>query len=292
MAPLRDFLYLDSAMLHSFVAQIQGGLRSGVVDTARKQGGVSGGLEVGLPSIGLGAKGTISGEGGSEVQATRQLTDPAYFGELYEYLENKRLLKKLSGGNALSDRKIEIGDFVEMIGVAEPPAVDNWLSRVKAMLNFFDKNLPLIAGSSTRNQRVHQPFAAKEQMKQLKEMMAFLEDFVQLSRTDSKRKYIRVGLESGQGNAWCGTIDQYLIGHIDSILPTRVTLVGRIERTLGADEVVKLVDFSAFSGTAQVMPLLEALNKLGPLLKQRPILESDLEARYPDLFVSPIAVFR
>ncbi len=52
MTNLRDFLYLDKAKLYSFISQIQGGIISEITETIRQAGGLSAGVNVGIPSIG------------------------------------------------------------------------------------------------------------------------------------------------------------------------------------------------------------------------------------------------
>ena len=87
---LRDFLYLDSAKLHSFVSQIQGGMISEISETIKQLGGLSAGVNVGIPPIGGKIDATKQKE--SERQQSIILTDPAYFGVLHQYLKQEKKL--------------------------------------------------------------------------------------------------------------------------------------------------------------------------------------------------------
>ncbi len=75
-------------------------------------------------------------------------------------------------------------------------------------------------------------------------------------------------------------------------MPADVTVVGRLERILPPEETYKLVDFSSFDQTAGVDKLLQALAALSPMIGQRVITETDLQARHPDVFVTPVAMYR
>ena len=112
MSELRDFLYLDTSKLHSFVSQIHGGLVSEINETIKQLGGVSAGVSVGLTPVG----GKIDASKGkeSERQQTLQLTDPSYFNVLYQYLKKEKSIEDISSLDAKRREKLEVGQFVEI----------------------------------------------------------------------------------------------------------------------------------------------------------------------------------
>lgn len=292
MSELRDFLYLDTAKLHSFVSQIHGGLISEINETIKRLGGLSAGVEIGLPPFG-GKVGASKGKE-SEREQTIQLTDPAYFGVLYQYLKTEKKIESITASSLQERENLSEGQFVEMRGIAEPPVVEYWIARVRALVDFLDKNLNLIARTQTARKgksRKHQ-LLPKRQMDLFKQMVDFLEDYINISRRDPGKQYIRISGEEPVYNVWSGLLPDFIVVPIQAILPVEVYIVGRVERLLDEGDVYKIVDFSQFSQASDIDKLLDALNALGPLIGQARINETDLQAQHPDIFVTPIAIYR
>lgn len=291
MSQLRDFLYLDTAKLHTFISQIHGGLVSEINETIKKQGGLSAGIEVIIPSLVSGNVGA-SKEKGNERQQTIQLTDPAYFGALYQYLQNESEIMSIST-LAMEERSTLFeGQFVEITGIAEPPTVEYWISRVKSLFDFIDKNLKLFTQTQPRSKQRNSQGFSRKQMELFKGMIEFLEDYIQISRKDPGKQYIRLTNQGSKYDLWCGLIPEFVTAPLEATLPVKVQLVGRVERLLVEEETYKIVDLSQFNQPTDVNKLLEALNGLGPLIGQKAINETDLQAKYPDVFITPIAIYR
>jgi hypothetical protein len=290
MPPLRDFLYLDTAKLYSFLSQIHGGLISDITDTIKQQGGLSAGIEVGLPPFG--GKVGVAKDKGSERQQAMQLTDPAYFSALYQSLKKESQVKDITNSSLESQHELVEGEFVELESVAEPPVTENWISRVRALVDFVDRNLKLFTQTQSKDKRRNVQSLTKQQMGLFKDMVGFLEDYIRISRKDPGKQYIRLAREGQIYNVWCGLLPDYISAPLEVALPAEVRVFGRIERVLTEGEVIKIVDFSQFNQPGNIVKLLEALNALGPLIGQKAISETDLQAQYPDVFVTPVAIYR
>jgi len=61
---------------------------------------------------------------------------------------------------------------------------------------------------------------------------------------------------------------------------------------LAESKVGKIVDLSVFDQALQVDKLLDVLNGFNKLSGQNSISETDLEAKYPDIFVTPVAIYQ
>ena len=79
---------------------------------------------------------------------------------------------------------------------------------------------------------------------------------------------------------------------LNAALPANVRIFGRIERLLFPEEIYKIVDFSSFNESSDVNKLIDALNGFSSLIGQKEIRENDLQAHYPDIFISPIGIYR
>jgi hypothetical protein len=291
MSQLRDFLYLDTVKLYSFISQIHGGLISEINETIKRQGGLSAGIDIGIPTIGGGKVEASKGKG-NERQQTIQLTDPAYFGALYQYLQNESEIEVIEVENLQTRHDLTEGDFVEVMGIAEPPAVEHWIARVRSLVEFIDKNLKLFTQTQTKGQRRSSQSLSRKQMDLFKGMVDFLEDYMRISRKDPGKQHIRVTEDEAAYSVWCGLIPDYITTPLQAALPVKVHVVGRVERVLGEEDIYKIVDLSQFNQPSDVNKLLDALNALGPLIGQKQISEEDLQAHYPDIFVAPIAIYR
>lgn len=292
MSELRDFLYLDTSKLYSFVSQIRGGLVSEISETIKRLGGLSAGITIGIPS--LSGKVDASKNKENEQQQTIQLTDPAYFGVLYEYLKSESLITDIFSSDKLDRETIKIGQFVEIKGTAESPVVESWIGRIKALMDFFDRNSKLLLQTPSRSsrQRVSQGQISRKQIDLFKEMVSFLEDYVSISRREPGKQYIHLTDASQVVRVWCGLLPEYATLPLDEALPAEVKVLGRVEKILSENEIYKIVDFSQFGQTGEMVNMLEALSNLGPIIGHTQIKEEDLQAQYPDLFVTPIAIYR
>lgn len=290
MSALRDFLYLDTGKLYSFISQIHGGIADEIRETIRQQGGFSAGVEIGIPPFGAKLGGTK--DSASEQQQTKRLTDPAYFSALHQYLRTESQIKDITGSGLELRQELLEGEFVEIGGTAEPPAVDYWIARVRELVDFLDRNLRLLTQTQDKGRRRTTQSLSRQQMNLFKDMVAFLEDYIKISRKEPGKQFIRVGPEVQGYGVWCGLIPDFIKVPLQASLPAKVRVVGRVERLLAQGQVFKIVDFSQFSQTTDVGGLLAALNALGPVIGQKAISEKDLQAQYPDIFVAPIAIYR
>lgn len=291
MSQLRDFLYLDRAKLHSFISQIHGGLVSEINETIRRQGGVSAGIDVRIPSLVGGEVGASRGKE-NERQQTIQLTDAAYFGALYQYLKDELEIESIELDSLETRRHLAEGQFVEVVGTAEPPVVEHWIARVKSLVEFLDKNLKLFSQTQARGKRRSAQSFSRKQMNEFKGVVDFLEDYMRISRRDPGKLHIRITDEESVYSVWCGLIADFITTPLQASLPAKVRVVGRVERVLGEEDIYKIVDLSRFNQPGEVNNLLDALNALGPFIGQKEISEEDLQARFPDVFVTPIAIYR
>ena len=225
-------------------------------------------------------------------EQTIQLTDPALFGALYQYLQDKSEVRSISVCDLETRQDLTEGGFVEMTGIAEPPTVEYWIARVRALVDFIDKNLGVLTQTRPKERQRSSSSLTRRQMDLFKKMVDFLEDYMQVSRKDPGKQHIRIGGETSVYGVWCGLIPEYITAPLQAALPAKVCLVGRVERVLGEQDIYKIVDLSQFNRPGDVNKLLDALNALGPLIGQKQISQTDLQAQYPDVFVSPIAIYR
>lgn len=287
MSELRDFLYLDTAKLHSFVSQIHGGLISVINENIKQMGGVSAGLTVGLTPVG--GKVDASKRKESERQQTLQLTNPAYFNVLYQYLKQKKDFTDVSSLDMNKREKLEIGQFVEIQGMAEPPVVEYWIERVNKLFSFFERNMKFL-GKQSKGKSTQK--LSNMQMREFTALLEFLEDYVNISRKDPGKQYIQVSTGDGTYKIWCGLLPEYANISLNTALPAKVFVFGRVERLLNDEEIYKIVDFSQFNQSAGVGELLDVLNSFSLVIGQKEIVESDLQAQYPDLFITPVGIYR
>ncbi len=288
MTELHDFLYLDVARLHSFVSQIQGGLADRISETLKQLGGLSAGLNVGVSFFSGKAEASKGKE--SERQQTIQLTDPAYFNVLYQYLRQNDLLALMDTGP--QTRKIfSVGQFVEIHGTAELPVIEHWLEQLRLMFDFVERNFRLLVKAKGQGKK-QTAALSNQQFRDFRAILDFLSDYINLVRKDPGRQYIRV-LTSEQGpSAWCGLAPEHIVVPLKSVLPGEVFVLGRVERMLAEGDTWKLVDLTQFGQVEATANLLDIVNSASALTGQRPISETNLQANYPDFFVTPIAVYR
>jgi hypothetical protein len=172
MVYLRDFLYLDNARLHSFVSQIQGGMINEISETIKQIGGLSAGINVGIPP--LGGKVDTEKQKESERQQNIILTNPAYFSVLYEYLKKEKSLVDITDKAPKDMSNLSTGQFIEMCGSGEPPLVENWIERLKIIFGFIEKNFKTFSKVQP-NPKGRQPSNfSNMQLRQFRSMMELL----------------------------------------------------------------------------------------------------------------------
>jgi hypothetical protein len=290
MSELRDFMYLDIPKLHSFVSQIQGGLISEVSEKIKQLGGLSAGLNVGIVPF-SGKIDTSKGKE-SERQHTIQFTDPVYFDVVYRHLSNEQRLTDITASSLQTRDKLFIGQFVEIRGVAEPPVVESWIERFTSLFTFVDKNSKSLAAIQPQGKGRTTPALSTQQLKQFKAIKDLLVDFINMSRKDPGKQYIRVTADKQPYKVWCGLVPDFVAVPLQSTLPTEVHILGRVDRLLNEGETWKIVDLAMFNQSAQANQLLTMLNGFNALTGQKPLSENDFQVQHPDIFISPIAIYR
>lgn len=290
MAYLRDFLYLDNAKLHSFVSQIQGGMISEISETIKQLGGLSAGINVGIPQ--LGGKVDASKQKESERQQNITLTDPAYFGVLHQYLKQEKSLTDITEMPLDDVLDIKVGQFVEMRGIAERPLVENWIERVNTIFGFFERNFRTFGKIQGTSRGKPTSNLSNMQLREYRSTIDLLIDYVNLTRKDSGKLYIRISAPNQPFQVWCGLLPDYAIVPLESSLPAEIQVFGRIDHFVKTNTTEKIVDLSMFNQGLQVNKLLDVLNGFNSFSGQSSISESDLEAKHPDIFVTPIAIYQ
>lgn len=290
MSYLRDFLYLDNAKLHSFVSQIQGGMISEISETIKQLGGLSAGINVGIPQFG--GKVDAAKQKESERQQNITLTNPAYFGVLHQYLKQEKSLIDITGMSFEKISDLSVGQFVEVQGIAEPPLVENWVERINSIFGFFEKNLKTFGKLQGNPRGKSSSNFSNMDLRQYRSIIDLLIEYVNLTRKDPGKRYIRISLENQPFRVWCGLLPDYAIVPLQSALPAEIRLFGRVDHFVKEGKAEKIVDLSMFNQASQVDTLLEALNAFNTLSGQSPISETDLEAKYPDVFITPVAIYQ
>jgi len=290
MAYLRDFLYLDNAKLHSFVSQIQGGMISEISETIKQLGGLSAGINVGIPPIG--GKVDASKQKESERQQNITLTDPAYFGVLHQYLKQEKSLADITEMSLDKISNLSVGQFIEMRGIAEPPLVENWIERINSIFGFFEKNFKTFSRLQGNPKGKASSNFSNMDLRQFRSIIDLLIEYVNLTRKDPGKLYVRISPKNQPFKIWCGLLPDYAIVPLHSALPAEIQVFGRIDHLVTEGKAEKIVDLSMFNQASQVDKLLEALNGFNTLAGQSPISETDLEAKHPDIFVTPVAIYQ
>jgi hypothetical protein len=287
---LRDFIYLDEAKLYSFVSQIQGGIISEINETTKRLGGLSAGVNVGIPQLGAKADATKHKE--SEQQQTRTLTDPAYFGVLHQYLKKEKSLTDITEMSSEKISHLEVGQFVEMHGIAEPPVVEDWIRRLNSLFGFFEKNMKIINGLQGNPKSKSSTRFSNMEIRQFRAIIDLLVDYINLTRKDPAKQFIKITPDSQSIKVWCGLLPNYSLVPLHTVLPSNIWIFGRVDHYVEDSNPEKIVDLTMFNQTAKVDDLLEALNAINTLTGQNPIRETDFEAKHPDVFIVPVAMYQ
>lgn len=291
MAYLRDFLYLDNTKLHSFVSQIQGGMISEISETIKQLGGLSTGINVGIPQ--LGGKVDAAKQKESERQQNITLTDPAYFGVLHQYLKQEKSLVDITEMSLNKISGLQVGQFIEMRGVAEPPSVENWIERLNSIFGFLERNMKtFIKLQGKPKGKSSSSNFSNANLRQFRSIIDLLIEYINLTRKDSGKQYVRISPENQTFKIWCGLLPDYAIVPLQSALPAEIQIFGRIDHFVKEGKTEKIVDLSMFNQASEVDKLLEALNSFNMLTGQNPISETDLEAKHPDIFIAPVAIYQ
>ncbi|NJO83151.1 MAG: hypothetical protein HC828_10235 [Blastochloris sp.] len=294
---LRDFLYLDSTKLYSFVSQIQGGLISEVSEKIKQLGGLSAGINVGVAP--LSGKIDASKNKENERQQTIQITDPVYFDVIYRHLMQINGIVDITNSSLSTRETLDIGQFVEMRGEAEPPVVETWIERLENMFSFFAKNaktlgaMPLSSsqGNSQKKGRAA-PVISDQQIKQFKTITDLLVDYITVSRQDPGKQYVRIAAEKQEYAAWCGLIPDFIVTPLQATLPADIKIFGRVERLVKQTGSWRIVDLGNFNQKDNTDKLLNALNAFNVLFRGKNLSENDFEVKHPDIIITPIAIYR
>jgi hypothetical protein len=290
MVDLYEFLYLDTSKLHSFVSQIQGNFINEINEIVRQRSGLSTRLNINIPPIGENFDASKAKE--SEQKHIVQLNDSAYFNILYHYLEGSNKIRDITNSSLNTRDSLDVGQFIEMRGMAEPPVVEQWVEQVNSIFDFVNRHFKLFSTPHHVGKGRPVPAMANQQLKQFKDMLDFLTDYIYVSRRDPGKQYIRVTAERQPFNIWGGLLTNYISPQLHATLPADVRVFARVERLLDSGEVWKIVDLSKFNQNTQATQLIEALNGFSSVIGQKQISEDDLQAQFPDILVTPIAIYR
>lgn len=290
MSYLRDFLYLDNAKLHSFVSQIQGGMINEISETIKQLGGLSAGINVGIPQVG--GKIEAAKQKESERQQNITLTDPAYFGVLHQYLKQEKSLVDITEMHPDHVSNLSVGQFIEMRGIAEPPLVENWIERLNTIFGFFERNFKTFSNVQSAPKGKSASNFSNMQLRQFRSIIDLLIEYINLTRKDPGKQYIRISPKNQPFKIWCGLLIDYAVVPLQSALPAEVQIFGRVDHFVRESENEKIVDLGMFNQASQMGKLLDVLNSFNELVGKSPISETDLEAQHPDIFVTPVAIYQ
>ncbi len=188
---------------------------------------------------------------------------------------------------------LPIAQFVEMEGIAEPPLVENWIEKLNSIFEYLERNLKAASKLQGNKKGKVASNSLNINLRQYRLIIDMLIDYVNFNRKDPGKQYVRITLEKQSFKIWCGLLPDYIVVPIKSALPAKVQVLGRIDHFVKEGETEKIVDLSMFQQQAQLNGLLEILNNLSRQMGQTgSISESDLEARYPDIFVEPVAIYK
>lgn len=130
---LRDFLYLDVAVMESYLSALQGALfEETIVEKHEKSGEGGGSLGVGPISVG-GKKSSLAG---TEVTRKAKLTDEASFQRLYASLEAEDSVKYFESFDSESWDSVKRNSVVEIVGQLK-------FSKIAQLASTVDEFLPL-----------------------------------------------------------------------------------------------------------------------------------------------------
>jgi hypothetical protein len=291
---LRDFLYLDTTKVRSFASVIHGGLATEVSERIKQLGDLSGGIKVGAFQVG--ASLDVSKGREHEREQTMEITDPVLFDGLYRTLKEDKL-KMIPKGKRIPPETFKINAFVQIEGSVRPPILESWIEQLRNMLDLLKKYTNMVdigargqqSSSGSRNKKQTSANIGGATLKQFEAIVELMSDYIQFSRQDPGKEYIRLTPEGGGYHVWCGLLPEYFVAP-RADFQSQVVIVGQLERLLREEEEWKLVDLSRFGDKQTAEALIDAVNSLP--MGQIPISENDLIARYPDIFIRPIAIFR
>jgi hypothetical protein len=188
--------------------------------------------------------------------------------------------------------ELPAGQFVEMRGIAEPPLVENWIERLNSIFGFFERNFKTFSKIQGNPKGKSSANLSNMDIRQFKSIIDLLIEYINLTRKDPGKQYVRISPENQTFKAWCGLLSDYAIVPLQSALPAEIQIFGRFDHMVKEGKVEKIVDLSMFNQASQVGNLLEVLNGFNTLTGQSPISETDLEAKYPDIFIMPVAIYQ
>ena len=255
---LRDFVYLDAAKVRSFAAAIHEPLATEISQRVKNLGS--------LPS----RNDSIGEKPNGEVI---QLADMILFDGIYTVLNTDRKITEL----ILAERKsLKIGQFVEIHGTLTPPILQSWINQVQTMITLMQTYAQAYSNASLT------PEAAKN----VQVMAQFVIQLVNLSRREPNKEYVTIITEKGL-KYWCGLRPSFIV---DAEYGSEVTLIGQVDRVLRSKETWDLVDLHKLGDANMASQVSTALNGLPMGLGE--MMQNDLQARHPDIFIRPLAIYR
>lgn len=188
--------------------------------------------------------------------------------------------------------ELSAGQFIEMRGIAEPPLVENWIERINSIFGFFERNFKTFGKLLGNSKGKSSSNFSNMDLRQYSSIIDLLIEYVNLTRKDPGKLYIRISPKSQPFKVWCGLLSDYVMVPLQSSLPAEIQVFGRVDHLVKEGKTEKIVDLSMFNQASQVDKLLETLNGFNTLAGQSPISETDLEAKYPDIFITPVAIYQ
>ena len=84
------------------------------------------------------------------------------------------------------------------------------------------------------------------QVRNYRQNLDLLYDFIRLGRLDPGKQYTKVIPPKELFTIWTGLIHSFVIFPLNTSLPAEVTIFGQIDRVLMDEETVKIVDMAQF----------------------------------------------
>ena len=269
--PLREFAYFDREKVIDFVCAIQGGLVQG---RKKSQTDKSPRIDFGalLKIFGIGRK------GGERILSREEITsdtDASLFEQLYRATETQELMCKLSAFDPQVWESLQVGDLLEVHAQIELPAMQKVLDLVRGLASFV-------------------PLLSPERMKdpQFSQAMAYFNTISAPKETFNVR-ILPEGAPS-KGFLFISSLSNSHLKVSKDELRNEYFVFGRVQKKLATHEQFELFSFlpreMSISGS-HLQDLLSHFTGMPSEVGPEPSM-NDLQASYPAIILTPIAIYR